>query len=427
MSVRTRKTVARHARSASPTLLGQLTKLVAVLVVVGVVSVAGVVGFFVWDLSSNLASSAVDLEDQPDQAPALGAYEGAFNLMIVGTDECEEELREALGDRCSGPDAEGQLNDVNVLVHVSDAPRRITAISFPRDLMLAIPSCAREDGSSTSAMRKQQINAAYGHGGLSCVVDTVSQLSGLSIPFAAKVSFGNVVNITGAIGGVEVCIGNGGIRDRDTNIDWPAGTRTVQGLDALQFLRTRHGVGDQSDLARIGNQQQYLSRLIRKISSDEVLADPAAVLRLASTAVRNITPSSSLNDPLRIAQLALSLKDVPFDDITFVQYPVLEDPQNGNKVVPDLASAKILWDALAENRPLQITGKLGSNGGVVDAGRSDDIPAPVESEAAPPPAGGGSADPSAAPADESGAIALPENINGSSADQETCSAGNVRG
>ena len=36
-----------------------------------------------------------------------------------------------------------------------------------------------------------------------------------------------------------------------TGIDWPAGIRNIQGIEALQFLRTRHGVGDGSDLGRI--------------------------------------------------------------------------------------------------------------------------------------------------------------------------------
>ena len=82
----------------------------------------------------------------------------------------------------------------------------------------------------------------YREGGLNCVVKTVSQLSGMNIQFAAKVNFGGVIKITDAIGGVEVCIGNGGIHDPNTGIDWPAGPHVVQGIEALQFLRTRYGL-----------------------------------------------------------------------------------------------------------------------------------------------------------------------------------------
>ena len=302
--MRSRATVARHARLRSPGVGAQLLVFLAGAVAVVVVAGAAVAGFAAIDLVTEFSTKAVALEDEVAAPPSMGEYEGAFDVLIVGTDECEEELKAAMGDRCKGPDSEGQLNDVNMLIHVADNPRRVTVVSFPRDLQIPIPSCTRADGSTTSAMSKQPINSAFSYGGLTCVAKTVADLSEQSIPFAAKVSFGNVVKITDAIGGVEVCIGNDGIRDPNTGIDWPAGPRTVKGLDALQFLRTRHGVGDGSDLARIGNQQQYMSRLIRKIRSDEVLTNPAALYGLATAAAKNITPSESLVNPLRIMQRA---------------------------------------------------------------------------------------------------------------------------
>src|SRR5690606_24702878 len=131
------------------------------------------------------------------------------------------------------------------------------------------------------------------------------------------------------------CIGNGGIRDRYTGIDWPAGPRTISGLEALQFLRTRHGLENGSDLARISNQQQYMSRLAKKIMSEDVLSDLPTLLKLATTAVDNVTPSESLTNPVTLMQIALAVKNVPFDDIVFVQYPVNADPSDPNRVVPN--------------------------------------------------------------------------------------------
>jgi LCP family protein required for cell wall assembly len=380
-----------------------------------IVAALAVVGYSLHSLTASFADDAVAIEGQESlPPPELGSIEGPFDVMIVGTDECEPELAAALGDRCSGSDATGRLNDVNMLVHVSDSPRRVTVISFPRDLMIPIPSCTREDGTTTSAASKQPINSAYGSGGLACVVKTVSELSGQNIQYGAKVSFLNVINITTAIGGVEVCIGNDGIRDPYTGIDWPAGMRNVQGLDALQFLRTRHGVGDQSDLARIGNQQQYMSRLANKLVSDEVLTNPATLYKLATAAADNITPTESLANPLRIVQLALAAKDVPFDQITFVQYPIQTDPDNPNRVVPDRNAAQALWDALNTNQPIQLSGNAGSNGGVIDVTPTEQ---PVPSTSATP-----APSESTVPTDD--AVVLPDNINGSTADQQTCSAGN---
>lgn len=401
----------------SPHPFSMIMKILGIVVAVGLVSSAGVAAYAAYDITASFTDGAVDLEGQEAVPPDIGAIEGGVNMLVTGTDECLPEFAAYFGDRCTGADAAGELNDVNLLVHISDAPRRVTVISFPRDLMAPVPSCTREDGSETSGSSKQQINSVFMDGGLNCVAKTVSQLSGMNIPFAAKVNFGGVINITDAIGGVEVCIGNGGIRDFYTGIDWPAGNRTVQGIEALQFLRTRHGVGDGSDLARISNQQQYMSQLARKLVSEEVLTNPATLLKLATTAVDNTTPSKSLTNPVTLVQIALAVKSVPFQDIVFVQYPVLADPNDSNRVVPNFDSAQVLFDALAANQPLSLTSEPGQNSGVIVV-----EPDPSSS---PEPAPSQEVSPSPEPTESS--VALPNDISGQNAATQTCSAGNLRG
>jgi LCP family protein required for cell wall assembly len=395
-----------------------LMKVIGIAVAVLLVSGAGVAAYAAYDLTAGYASGAVDLEGQEDVPPDIGAIEGGVNLFLAGTDACEPEYAQYFGDRCTGEDAEAELNDVNMLVHISDEPRRVTVISFPRDLMIPIPECTREDGSISSAMSKQPINSAYSVGGLGCVVKTVAQLSGQSIPFAAKVTWGGVIEVTNAVGGVEVCLASG-IRDYHTGIDWPAGNRTIAGLEALQFLRTRHGVGDGSDLGRISNQQQYMSRLANKLMGEDVLSNPATLYKLATTAVDNITPSQSLTNPLTLVQIALAVKNVPFEEIVFVQFPVSDDPSDPNKVIPNEEAAAALWAALEANQPLKLTGEAGSNDGVVVVGEEE--PGATPSATATPTPTPGSTD---APTDT--AIELPDSITGSNAAQETCSNGNVR-
>ena len=405
---------AAHARHRPVSGWRRGLKILAVALTVAVVAAVAVGGFYAWSLSQRLQEAAVPLPDAPSEAPSLSEYAGAFTVLIVGTDECDDQVKAAFGERCSDPGAEGDRNDVNLLVHVSDAPRRATVVSFPRDLQLEIPECTAEDGTVSSGSWKASINTAYEAGGLACVASTVSALTGQQIPFAAKVSFGNVVNITDAVGGVEVCIGGDGIDDYDAGINWEPGPRVVQGYDALAFLRTRKGIGDGSDLARIGNQQQYLSRLLNKVRSEEVLSNPGTLLGLANTAVNNVTPSESLADPVRIAQLAYTLKDVPLSEITFVQYPVLTDPDDDNKVIPDTDGAAVLWDALARNAPIALTGELGANEGV-----TLDPSAPTAEPVAPTTPTPGTTD--ATPAPE--VVELPQNVSGSKADQATCSVG----
>jgi LCP family protein required for cell wall assembly len=408
-NTRRRHTIARHGQLGTPGTVSQLLKFIAIGLAVVLVSGLGVGAYVFYDLTSTVTANAVEIEGQDPIPPDIGEYEGGFNMVLTGVDTCEEKYKDLFGERCTGADAEGTLNDVNLLVHVSQEPRRITVVSFPRDLMVPIPSCTDKNGNATSAMSKQPLNTAYTDGGLNCVVKTISELTDQEIQFAAGVTFGGVIEITNAIGGVDVCLANP-IRDRYTGLDMPAGTHTVEGLQALQFLRTRHGVGDGSDLGRIGNQQQYMSSLARKMISGEVLGNVPVMLKLANTAIQNLEPSESLTNPMTLVQIALAVKSVPFEDIVFVQYPTGADYADPNKVVPNEEAAAALWDAIEANAQLQITHQNNSNDGVV----VQEPTAPVE-EATP--------DPSATP---DNVVALPDSIKGNSAAQETCSNGNVR-
>ena len=406
MSSKTRHTMARHGELSTPRPLASVLKVLGVVLAVVLVSGAAVAAYAAFDLTSSFQDGAVDLGGE-ELPPDIGAIEGGVNLLLAGTDACEPEYAGWFGERCEGEDAEAELNDVNMLVHISDEPRRVTVVSFPRDLMVSIPSCTAADGSATGEIGRDALNTAYHDGGLACVVKTIEQLTGLSIPYAAKVTWGGVIEITNAIGGVEVCIENG-IQDEHTGIDWPAGTREIQGIEALQFLRTRHGVGNGGDLGRISNQQQYMSRLARKLVSDEVLTNPATLYKLATTAVDNVTPSQSLTNPMTLAQIALAVKNVPFDEIVFVQYPVVDDEWDPNRVAPNFEAAQALWDALATGQAIALTGEASQGEGVVV----------VEPSAEPSPSA--STDPSAPPV-----VQLPPTIPGQTAAQDTCSNGNA--
>lgn len=411
-----RPAAAKHAPQRTPSAASSLLRFLGIALAVVLVAVIGVGTFLVVDLFNRVGDGAVALEGAPEvDPPSIGAYpdDKAFSILIVGTDECGERATELFAERCE--EADGlRRNDVNLLVHVSAAPRNVTVVSLPRDLGVEVPECTRADGSVASAMSKAPMNAIFEHAGLSCVAKTVSTLGDIPIEFAATISFDGVMAVTDAIGGVEVCIAGEGIRDRQTGIDWPPGMRTVSGVEALQFIRTRHGVGDESDLARISNQQQYMSRLAKKVLSEETLTDVPKVLRIANAVADNIDPSESLNDPLRLAQLALALKDVPFSDFVFVQYPNVVDPDDDDHEVPNEAAAAELWAAIASGEPLQLTGDVATHRGVELV-----TPAPGTPEAPATP------DPNATEAPAPRAT-LPPEVSGQTLEQETCAVGNQR-
>ena len=419
-SDRARRTpVARHGILRSPNPLLQVLTVLGAIVAVAVISVSAVGAFAVWDAARAVEAAGVSIGDDDSQLPpSIGEIEGGVNLLLVGTDSCDG-ANAALSGACQNGDTEGERNDVTMLVHISDEPRRVTVVSFPRDMIVPIPACSGEDGTQYSAMSAQMLNVSYMYGGLACSVATVEQLTGVDITYAGAIRWTGVINMSDAIGGVDVCVADD-ISDEHTGLNLTAGEHTLQGVEALQFLRIRHGIGDGSDLGRISNQQQFMSSLVRKLQSGGVLGNPATLLNLATTAVQQVNDnqlvlSKSLANPQRMVQIAMALRAVPYEDIAFVQYPTAY-ASDGSRVVPLEDAASVLFDALAANQPIQLTGSTSDGYGTAVVGEADQAttdptatPDPTATDAVVPDAGATEAP-----------VVLPPTITGQTAKQVTC-------
>ncbi|MDM4763903.1 LCP family protein [Galbitalea sp. SE-J8] len=332
----------RHGRLKRQRLTRRIIQVVGIIAAVALVSTVSVAAITTWRLALNIKT--IDTGD--NDLPAIGKIEGGFNILVVGSDQCTKDCK-GYGVRAS------KLNDVNILLHVSQDQTNAVAVSIPRDMVVPIPSCEREDGSGvTSAMSAMPINVALSDGGLPCVVKTVEQLTGLDVQFSGLVTFGGVIEMTNAIGGVPVCV-TANVSDRRTGLDLREGVTSLKGKQALAFLRTRHAFGDGSDLSRIGAQQVYISSMIRTLQSKDTLGDLNKVYSLAQAATQNIEMSTSLASVPRLVSIALALKDIPTKNITLVQYPsttgvggVYED-----KVAPIADQAKTMFDYIKNDEP----------------------------------------------------------------------------
>ncbi|WP_123357099.1 LCP family protein [Frigoribacterium sp. PhB160] len=424
---------ARHGRL--PRHPAWLTALEGGAVVVGVVLVSSVsiAAWATWDVARQIQGNSVDLtaNDGGDATPlpAVDELEGGFNVLFVGADNEEGQDQAAFGQR------DATLNDFNLLLHVSADHTNATAVSIPRDLIVAHPECTDPVTGETSAARSAApMNTAMARGGLACVADTVESLTGLDVPYAAVLTFAGVRGISDAIGGVDVCLADP-VRDPDSGLDLEAGVQTLSGDDALKFLRTRYGVGDGSDLARISGQQAYLSSLLRKVKSDGTLTSIPTLYSLANVAAKTITLSSSLTDVDQMIAMARVFRDMDLAAVTFVQYPgTTEDPSYPGKVVPITSQADVLMAKLAADEPVVLAGDSTGLGTTLDPAATAP-PATPGDPAAPDASADPSADPtlpgtpaeSGAPAPSDPAAEPLEGLSGQSAAQQTCSVGYGRG
>jgi LCP family protein required for cell wall assembly len=337
------RAAARHAVGRTRTIWGGMGRTILVMFTVLAISSVSVAAYGVWHLTAKFKTNAVSLGTE--KIPSIAALNGAFNVLLVGADNSPTQ-------KGFGEARDATLNDVNILIHVSEDHSKATVISLPRDMVIAHPQCTDpKTGQVYSAMSAQPLNVAYSRGGLSCVVGTVESLTGLTIPYAALFSFEGTVKMADAVGGVPVCV-NKAVNDPDSGLKLKKGITVVKGRMALAYLRSRHGVGDGSDLSRIASQQAYMSSLMRKMTSAGTLTDPTKLYGLASAAASSITLSESLADPDTMVQMALAVKSVGLDHMVFVQYPTTADPENANKVVPYTSLATALMDRVQKDESI---------------------------------------------------------------------------
>jgi LCP family protein required for cell wall assembly len=370
----------RHGRLHTPSPVGLVLRGLAIALAVVLVSVGGVAAYAITGLAQQVSDNAVDISGGEEIAapPLLGAFEGGFNMLVVGTDN-DPNQGDTFGER------DATLNDVNILLHVSADHQNAVVVSFPRDLVIAHPECTDPaSGEIFPAMEAESLNEAFSRGGLACVNTTIESMTGLDINYAAATSFNGVIEMTNAIGGVPVCLVEP-IFDSDSGLDLPAGTSVIQGQMALAFLRNRHGVGDGSDLSRIASQQQYLSSMARTLKSAETLTDISKLYGLASAAASNIQLSTSLKSLDSMVSLALTMKDVDLNNIVFVQYPTAEAYDDPNKVVPQQELADALFAKVVADQPFTLAdGSTGTGSTVVeDPAAEAPVPDPAVTEAAP--------------------------------------------
>ena len=349
----TTRAIPRHARRSRPNPLGLIFGVVASVLVMVLVA-GGAVGAVVWNTFSKRLDATIELISETDAPPPdIGAIEGGFNILIVGSDTREG------NNNIDGSDEGGVLNDVNILLHVAQDQQSAVAISVPRDLYVG----------DTSPCSWSKINTSLAAGGFQCAVETMGALTGLPIQFAGLITFAGVIAMADAIGGVEVCA-DAPIYDTDTGLDIPAGYSTVKGPSALAFLRTRGGVGDGSDLSRVSSQQVYLSSLVRKVKSDGVLGDPLSLLSIAQIALSNMTLSGSLADPYTMVQIALALKNLPLNRVTFVRWPTYYgtplEGETSSPVMTSWGSANEMLAYIAADQPFVLPQVGDDRGSTID-------------------------------------------------------------
>ncbi|MEV0628166.1 LCP family protein [Nonomuraea wenchangensis] len=258
---------------------------------------------------------------------------GALNVLLVGSDSRAGAGNAKYGQKTARlADAGGKRTDTIILMHISPNRDRARLISFPRDSMVQIPKCKNETTKQEMAPRRDMINSAYNTGGVACTISTIETLTGIRVNHFVEVDFSGFKNIVDALGGIEICLKTA-VNDKDSKLVLPAGRSRLDGEKALGYVRLRH-YGDGSDIQRIRRQQIFLSKVVAKATSSELLTDVGKLKDFISAAAGSVTMDPELaNDPEQLIEIAMSAKQLTAGGVQFTTIPWTPDPQDKNRVV----------------------------------------------------------------------------------------------
>jgi LCP family protein required for cell wall assembly len=282
-----------------------------------------------------IASTVTEEADGVPRKP----LDGAVDILMVGVDSRTDAQGNPLSDEVlallNGGVADGTLNtDTMILVHVPQDGTRAVAVSFPRDSYVEIAdgfgkhklnsAMARQKNETAQRMREQgvtdeaRIERESTLAGRKTLIKTIENLTGGSVTVDryAEVNLASFYEVTKAIGGVEVCLTEA-TRDRDSGANFPAGRQTIEGAQALSFVRQRGGLPG-GDLDRIVRQQVFIGALARKVLSTGTLTDFQKLDQLVTAVKKSVVLSERWN----ITEFAEQMQGLVSGNIQFRTIPV---------------------------------------------------------------------------------------------------------
>ncbi|WP_372504289.1 LCP family protein [Streptomyces spinosisporus] len=339
----------RAGRRARPATRRRRLGRIALLTVSALILVTAGAGAWLYEhLNGNIKSVGIDGKGGQEKADAFGRT--PINVLVIGSDGRNNAADCKLGGGCgSASSTAGHNADVEMVVHVSADRSNATVMSIPRDTMTRVPACKDPDSGQSTSGYYGQINSALQYGA-ACQVATIHQLTGITIDHFVMLDFSGVVKMSDAVGGVSVCVSDN-VYDTYSHLKLSKGTHTLKGEAALEFVRSRHGFGDGSDLGRTVSQHLFLGAMIRKFKSAGTLANPAKVYSLADAATKALTVDTGLGSVKKLVDLATDLNKVPSKRMTFTTMQTTADPENKDRVVP-AAAAKSLFATIADDQSL---------------------------------------------------------------------------
>jgi LCP family protein required for cell wall assembly len=271
-------------------------------------------------------------------APSLGkgGDDGAIDILLVGMDSRTDAHGNPLSaeelEALRAGDEEATNTDTIILIRIPNNGKSATAISIPRDSYVAAPGLGKTKingvyGQTREAKRVSLVKAgasaadaaAQGtEAGREALIQTVADLTGVTVDHYAEIGLLGFALITDALGGVDVCLKEP-VFEPLSGADFPAGQQRLNGPQALSFVRQRHEL-PRGDLDRVVRQQVVMASLAHRVISGKTLSSPATVNRLEAAVQRSVVISSGWD----VIDFVQQMQKLAGGNVAFATIPVLD-------------------------------------------------------------------------------------------------------
>ncbi|MFG2783300.1 LCP family protein [Streptomyces prunicolor] len=277
-----------------------------------------------------------------------------MNVLLVGTDGrdkiTEQERRQYhLGG------APCHCTDTIMIVHISEDRERASVVSLPRDSYAETPPHVDQTTGDHHGPHPIKLNAAYAEGGPNLTVRTVESMTHVKIDHYLEVDFTSFMKTVDVLGGVKICTAEP-LKDSYTGLDLPAGSHTLMGGQALQYVRSRH-VDGASDLGRMKRQQRFLAALIDQATSSGVLLNPLKFRDVTRAVLGSVRADKGFGTD-ELLDLGRAMRDFSPSSSEFTTVPIGQMGYVvkgiGSTLKWDQAKAAKLFQALRDDKPLTV-------------------------------------------------------------------------
>ena len=299
-----------------------------------------IAGGYLFSLARSFDNNTTKLPDAfPEESlrPVKAeAAKDAVNILLLGNDTRATDQGE--DNFASLPN--GGRSDTMMLVHIPANREGVYVTSIMRDTWLDIPGHG-----------KAKVNAAFAYGGVSLAVQTLEGLLDTRIDHIAAIDFEGFKGLTDALGGVEINNPKAFKQNLKNGIVFPEGVQTLDGEEALAFVRERYAFSD-GDYQRVRNQQLYVKAVMSTLMSKETLTDPGKI----SETVKEFAPYVAVDetlDAVKVAKLGATMANVRSSDMHFFTLPNKGTGRSADGqsiVIPDTGVISDFAEALSKDK-----------------------------------------------------------------------------